>query len=85
MFLTIEAGLSVLALALAFTVPRLGSRWFEALERTFGKLAQRRGLSVVVVGLTALALRLALLPILPIPTPAAGLLSWNLGTIDFDV
>jgi len=69
MFLEIEAGLCVLAVVLAFTVPKLGSRWFEALERSFGKLAQRRGLSVLVVGLTALALRAALLPILPIPQP----------------
>ena len=50
MFLKIEAGLVVLALVLAFTVPNLGSRWFETLERSFGKLARRRGLSVVVVG-----------------------------------
>ena len=69
MFLKIEAGLAVLAVVLAFTVPKLGSRWFEAIERSFGRLAQRRGLSVVVVGLTALALRLALLPIRPIPHP----------------
>jgi hypothetical protein len=69
MFLLIEAGLCVLALVLAFTVPNLGSRWFEAIERSFGKLAKRRGLSVLVVGLTALALRAALLPILPIPQP----------------
>jgi hypothetical protein len=68
-FLVIEAGLTVLALVLAFTVPTLGSRWFEAIERSFGKLAKRRGLSVIVVGLTALALRVALLPILPIPLP----------------
>ena len=47
MFSEIEAGLTVLALMLAFTVPKLGSRWFEALER---------GLSVLVVGLTALVL-----------------------------
>src|SRR5579875_570979 len=69
MFLKIEAGLSVLALVLAFTVPELGSRWFEAIEQSFGRLAKRRGLSVLVVGLTALALRAALLPILPIPQP----------------
>ncbi|MEJ2010499.1 MAG: hypothetical protein P8Z30_20490 [Acidobacteriota bacterium] len=36
---------------------------------TSGRLARRRGLSVIVVGLTALALRAALLPILPIPHP----------------
>jgi hypothetical protein len=69
MFLKIEAGLAIVALVLGFTVPRLGSRWFEAIERIFGKLAQRRGLSVVVVGVTALALRAALLPILPVPHP----------------
>ena len=56
MFLKIEAALVVLALILAFAVPTLGSLWFEAIERSFGKLARRRGLSVVVVGLTALAL-----------------------------
>jgi len=69
MFLEIEAGLVLLALVLALTAPDLGSRWFEALERSFGKLARRRGLSVVVAGLTALALRAALLPVLPIPQP----------------
>ncbi len=69
MFLAIEAGLTVLALVLALSVPKLGARWFEAIERRFGNLARRRGLSVVVVGLTALALRAALLPILPIPVP----------------
>ena len=72
MFSEIEAGLTVLALMLAFTVPKLGSRWFEALERGFGKLAERRGLSVLVVGLTALALRAALLPILPVPSPGVS-------------
>ncbi len=71
MFLKIEAGLSVLALVLAFTVPNLGSRWFEALERNLGNLARQRRLSVITVGLTALSLRAALLPILPIPVPGA--------------
>jgi len=69
MFLTIEGGLAVLVLVLALTVPNLGSRWFEALERTFGNLARQRRLSVITVGLTALSLRAALLPILPIPHP----------------
>lgn len=69
MFLAIEAGLVVLALVLAFTVPNLGSRWFEFLERNLGNLARQRRLSVITVGLTALSLRAALLPILPIPVP----------------
>lgn len=69
MFFDIETGLTVLALVLVLTLPSLGSRFFKAMERSFGRLAKRRGLSVVVVGLSALALRAALLPILPIPQP----------------
>jgi hypothetical protein len=69
MVLALETGLVVLALVLAFTFPNLGSRWFGALECRLGRLAQRRGLSVVLVGLAALAVRSALLPILPIPVP----------------
>jgi hypothetical protein len=41
MFLEIEAGLCVLAVGLAFTVAKLSSSWFEALERRFGRLADR--------------------------------------------
>ena len=69
MFLAIEGVLTVLVVVLAFTVPKLGARWFEALERNLGNLARQRGLSVITVGLTALSLRAALLPILPIPVP----------------
>ena len=36
----IELGMVVVALVLAFTFPSLGSRWFEAVERAFGKLAK---------------------------------------------
>ncbi len=69
MFLEIEAVLSLLALLLAFTAPNLCSRSFAAIEQRFSRLAEQRWLSVVVVGLTALILRAALLPILPIPQP----------------
>jgi hypothetical protein len=67
--LLIETGLVLLALLIAFIYPQLGSRWFEATEYTFGSLAQRRTLSVIVVGLLALGLRIALLPVEPIPQP----------------
>ncbi|HYU46881.1 MAG TPA: hypothetical protein VEK84_11990, partial [Terriglobales bacterium] len=70
---------SILALAVVFaalavvfaalTIPSIGSRWFEKLERRFSHLARRRTVSVVAVGLLALALRAALLPVLPIPEP----------------
>lgn len=72
MLLAIEAGRLVLALALAFTIPNLNSRWFQALERILGNLARLRRLSVITVGLRALSLLATLLPILPIPVPGAG-------------
>jgi hypothetical protein len=70
MIYAIEFGLLLVAVALAFSFPSLGSRWFEAGERALGKLAERPRLAVVVTGLSALAARAALLPILPIPVPA---------------
>lgn len=67
--LLIESILVLAALFGALAFPSVGSRWFERLERRFSQLARRRALSVVAVGLLALALRAALLPVLPIPEP----------------
>ena len=69
MMFWIEIGLVFAALAMAFAFPYLGSRWFEVVERALGKVAERPRLAVMVVGLTALAARAALLPILPVPDP----------------
>ncbi len=65
----IESSLILLAVLVAFVFPNVGARWLEPLERGFVQLARRRGLSVVVVGLTALVVRVALLPVEPIPRP----------------
>src|SRR5437763_2440115 len=67
--LLIETGLVLLALLLALIHPQLGSRWFESVERRLSQLSRRRALSVALVGLTALLLRAAVLPIEPIPEP----------------
>jgi hypothetical protein len=67
----IEGGLTLIAAAVAFGWPRLGSGFFSRIERAFGQLAWRRGLAVAVVGLTALLLRLAILPVCPVPRPFA--------------
>jgi hypothetical protein len=58
-----------LTLLLALVWPRLGARWFEQGERVLSALARKRGLSILVCGFSALALRAALLPWLPIPNP----------------
>lgn len=68
-FLMIEGGVTVIAIAAAFCWPRLGSEFFSTIERAFSSLARRKRLSVLVVGLTALLLRLATIPLNPIPHP----------------
>ena len=65
----IEGGLTLIAIAAAFRWPGLGSNFFSRIERAFGCLARRRGLSIASVGLAALLLRLAILPLSLIPKP----------------
>lgn len=67
----IEAGLTGVATVAVFAWPRLGFSFFSRIERAIGKLARRKGLSVAIVGLSALLLRLAILPLCPIPLPFA--------------
>src|SRR4029077_2955757 len=68
-FLVVETGATAIAMALAFCWPGAGSRMFRRVEKALGRLAARRGLSVLAVGLAALRLRLSALPFVPIPQP----------------
>ncbi len=65
----IEICLTGLAIALAYIAPNAGADGFEKIQKPFLSLARRRWLAVLVVGLTALGARLAVLPVLPIPQP----------------
>jgi len=67
--LLVETGLVLLSVLLAFAYPSLGAPWFEEIERKFSALSRLRTLSVTLVGLTALGIRAALLPVEPIPDP----------------
>lgn len=67
--LGLEALVVSVALLMALVCPQLGDRWFSRIERSLSKLARRRGTAVLVCGLSALGLRLALLPWLPVPLP----------------
>src|SRR6266536_2046597 len=69
MMLLIEFCLTLCAVLAGFIFPAAGSRWFETIEGRFAALAQHRFVSVVIVGLLALTLRAALLPVLPVPEP----------------
>lgn len=64
-----ESLLLSVALLVALIHPQLGSTQLAWVERSLGSIARRRGLSVLVCGLSALALRAALLPVVGIPAP----------------
>lgn len=68
--LLIETILTLLAVALALLWPGTGASFWKPIESRFVRIARRRTLSVILVGATALAVRVALLPLLPIPKPA---------------
>jgi hypothetical protein len=65
----VEVALLGLAIILACLWPGLGSTWFKAAERLLGRLARRKSLAVLTVAATALAARLALLPLMSVPEP----------------
>lgn len=67
MLIWIELGLVMLSIVLAFLFPGLGSGWFCKVEQNFAAVARHRGLSILLVGIGALAARGAVLPILPVP------------------
>jgi hypothetical protein len=64
MFLLIESLLYVIALGLSLFLPTTETDWLNASENNLARLAGRSALAVTVVGLLALALRAAQLPIL---------------------
>jgi hypothetical protein len=67
--LIVEAGVTLIAVAVAACWPRVGTTWLSNAERFLGRLARKPGLSVLSVGAAALLIRLAILPLSPIPQP----------------
>lgn len=69
MFLALELCLAAVCIAIALIRPQSGDAGFLRVESRLVAFAERPALSMVTIGLAALVLRLALLPILPIPVP----------------
>jgi hypothetical protein len=67
--LILEFGLTGIAIASAFAWPRLGAEIFARIEQSFARLARKRGLAVASVGFSVILLRLAILPLFPVPLP----------------
>ena len=69
MFFFFEYILVVILLVATFFLSTFPSGWFQAAEQYLSRLARRRALAVLGVGVLELAIRAALLPVLPIPKP----------------
>ena len=65
----IEFCLVVIACSVALVWPEMSDGWASRLEQRISAFAQRRSLVVATIGTAALLIRLALLPILPVPEP----------------
>jgi uncharacterized protein (TIGR03437 family) len=59
----------VISMALAWFTPRLGRRQFLWLENAFSRFANHRNRAIVLAGAFPLLVRLAVLPVLPVPEP----------------
>ena len=68
--LFLEALISVLILALAVTVPGIGSRQLKWAERLLKKIAQSPSKAILTITLLAVGARAALLPWIPVPKPS---------------
>jgi len=65
----IEFGATLVACALSYVWPRLGNQWFVRAGRAWARLAQREWLAIGAVGLSTILVRLAILPLFPVPIP----------------
>jgi hypothetical protein len=65
----LETGLLALSLALALFCPNAIAAWFRPLERALDRIACRRRVSILLVGVLAVVGRAALLPWYPVPVP----------------
>lgn len=65
--LFLEWSITTSCLMIAATLGRRSGLW--GLEATLGRLANRKRIAILIVALTPAAVRLALLPVLPIPAP----------------
>jgi hypothetical protein len=67
--IVIAAALTIIFGALALTSPQAGRGFFRQVETVLSRFAERRALAVVVLFFGVIVLRLAVLPLLPVPVP----------------
>jgi uncharacterized protein (TIGR03437 family) len=65
----VQAGAVVLCVVLGFAFPGFARRPFQGAESIFARVANSRKEAVLLAGLLPIVIRLALLPVLPVPQP----------------
>src|SRR5713226_9099686 len=65
----ISAVLTFILGLIALLFPNIANRFFRRVEESFSRFAQRKGLAIIVLFFSVIALRLAALPVLPVPVP----------------
>ena len=68
-FLAAEVAAAIVSLLVAMALPGFGERFFAPIEDLMRRLARKPALAILLVGLSAPAIRLLLLPVVPIPNP----------------
>ncbi len=66
----VEYMVLTVVVACAWLAPRLGASWCGSLERQFRRFARRRAAAVLAAGLLPVALRLLLVPVMPVHAPS---------------
>jgi hypothetical protein len=66
---TISGALTVIFGVLALLAPQLGEKIFRRIEQSLSRFAQRKTLAIIVLFFAVIALRLLVLPVLPVPVP----------------
>lgn len=67
--LAISGGLTVVLGALGLAFPTLGDKIFCSIEENLSRLAERKSLAIVAIFFSVIAVRLLVLPFLPVPVP----------------
>ena len=65
----VSTGLTAVLGMLAFAFPRLGEKLSRRIEQGLSNFAQQKKLAVAVLFVSVIAIRLLVLPLLPIPAP----------------
>ena len=69
-FPILEVGLAILVLLIGIAIPQTSLRFCEPIEKWGKRLAARQVWAILLEGSSGIFLRLALLPVMPVPQPA---------------